>query len=116
MTMKDTMQKLLPKKSGKDIPIEITIIEGGKMKIRESKLRHIIQQLIKEANVGADEIESIPELQEAYDEGFDQGRHDGVDQMGMAQFPDQWQFKKYGELQYKAWQAWIAGYEDGYYG
>ncbi len=86
------------------------------MKIRESKLRHIIQQLIKEANVGADEIESIPELQEAYDEGFDQGRHDGVDQMGMAQFPDQWQFKKYGELQYKAWQAWIAGYEDGYYG
>tara|TARA_Y100000310_G_scaffold265069_2_gene275923 strand:- start:3572 stop:3796 length:225 start_codon:yes stop_codon:yes gene_type:complete len=74
------------------------------MKITKRQLRRIIRE------AGAPQAVPATLVQQAYEEGFEQGRHDAIEQMGEGEV-----MRHMFDSQ-EEYDAFINGYEDGYYG
>ena len=76
------------------------------MKITKRQLRRIIRETIN----GSPVVPTEALLQQAYEEGFEQGRHDAIEQMGESEA-----MRHMFDSQ-EEYDAFIDGYEDGYHG
>ena len=76
-------------------------VGGGTVKITRRQLRRIIKESM---------MNWTPKEQASYDEGFEQGNHDAIEQMG------QGEVMRHMFASQEEYEAFVAGYDDGYHG